>query len=91
LFSELSRRIIEKYNISSMILIVSVEWTAAKKIYMNNGFEEKYLIYGFFDDETNSNAIVMRKYLLYQKVFFCSIIQVLTETRIYINIVQFTS
>lgn len=63
LFSELSRRIIEKYNISSMILIVSVEWTAAKKIYMNNGFEEKYLIYGFFDDETNSNAIVMRKYL----------------------------
>ncbi len=63
LFSELSKRIIEKYNILSMILIVSVQWTAAKKIYQNNGFEEKYLIQRFFDDESNSNAIVMRKYL----------------------------
>lgn len=62
LFSELSGRIIEKYNISSMILIVSVRWTAAKKVYENNGFKEESRIDGFFDDETNSDAIVMRKY-----------------------------
>lgn len=62
LFSELSGRIIEKYNISSMILIVSVQWTAAKKIYENNGFKEVAIIRKFFTDEINSDGIVMRKY-----------------------------
>ncbi len=63
LFLELSRRITEKYNISSMILIVSVQWTAAKKIYENSGFKEASRIHRFFDDGTHSDAIVMRKYL----------------------------
>lgn len=63
LFSELFKRITGKYNISSMILIVSVQWTAAKKIYENNGFKEASRIHRFFDDENYSDAIVMRKYL----------------------------
>ncbi|MGB3907384.1 MAG: N-acetyltransferase [Methanomethylovorans sp.] len=63
LFSELSRRIIEKYNILNMILIVSVQWTVAKKIYEKNGFEEVRRIDRFFDDGTNSDAIVMRKFI----------------------------
>lgn len=63
LFSELARRINEKYNILSMILIVSVQWTAAKKIYLENGFEEKHILHRFFEDEIKSDAIVMRKYL----------------------------
>lgn len=63
LFSELSGRIIEKYNISSMILIVSGWWTAAKKIYENNGFKEIDIVHEFFTDEINSDGIVMRKYL----------------------------
>lgn len=63
LFSELSRRTTEKYSISSIILIVSVQWTAAKNIYEKNAFEEAGRIHRFFDDETHSDAIVMRKYL----------------------------
>ncbi len=63
LFSELSRKITESYNISSLILIVSVQWIAAKRIYENNGFREIKRLHGFFNDLTHSDAIVMRKYL----------------------------
>lgn len=63
LFSELSRRTTEKYSISSIILIVSVQWTAAKNIYEKNAFEEAGRIHRFFNDETHSDAIVMRKSL----------------------------
>jgi len=63
LFSELSSKVTEKYNISSMILIVSVQWMPAKKIYESDGFRETKRIHGFFNDMANSDAIVMRKYL----------------------------
>ena len=70
LFSELSRKITEKYTISSMILIVSAQWIAAKRIYENDGFREIKRIHGFFDDVTHSDAIVMRKYTLDNKTEF---------------------
>ena len=61
LFSELERRIRGKYGIKSIILIVSGNWTAARKIYERNGFRDIGEIPGFFGDEENSAAIVMRK------------------------------
>jgi ribosomal-protein-alanine N-acetyltransferase len=61
LFTELSRHMIEKYAISSMILLVSANWDAARKIYEKNGFEEMYRIPGFFDK--GNEGIVMRKHL----------------------------
>ncbi|WMW23476.1 N-acetyltransferase [Methanolobus mangrovi] len=63
LFSELVEQIRSKYKITSIILIVSVNWDAARKIYENNGFLEIQRINGFFEDDENSDAIVMRKYL----------------------------
>jgi ribosomal-protein-alanine N-acetyltransferase len=61
LFSELSRRMIEKYAISSIILLVSANWNAAKRIYEKNGFEEMCRIPGFFYN--GNEGIVMRKHL----------------------------
>ncbi|MDP2215792.1 MAG: N-acetyltransferase [Methanolobus sp.] len=61
LFTELSCRMIEKYVISSMILLVSASWDAARKIYEKNGFEEMCRIPGFFDKV--NEGIVMRKHL----------------------------
>jgi [SSU ribosomal protein S18P]-alanine acetyltransferase (EC 2.3.1.128) len=63
LFSELVERIGSSYRIASIILIVSENWNAARKIYENNGFLEIQRINGFFEDDENSDAIVMRKYL----------------------------
>ncbi|WP_319506379.1 N-acetyltransferase [uncultured Methanolobus sp.] len=63
LFSELVERISSSYRIASIILIVSENWDAARKIYENNGFLEIQRINGFFEDDENSDAIVMRKYL----------------------------
>ncbi|MDK2824923.1 ribosomal-protein-alanine N-acetyltransferase [Methanolobus vulcani] len=61
LFSELEKHITCKYEIASIILIVSENWHAAKSIYEKNGFRQVHVISGFFDDENNSDAIVMRK------------------------------
>lgn len=63
LYSELEKRITGKYSIISMILIVSENWNAARKLYENNGFKEISRISSFFDDENNSDAIVMRKHI----------------------------
>ncbi|WP_292467944.1 N-acetyltransferase [Methanolobus sp.] len=62
LFSKLIERISSSYKIASIILIVSVNWDAAKKIYESSGFLEIQRIIGFFEDDDNSDAIVMRKY-----------------------------
>ena len=61
LFSELVNRICSKYETLSIILIVSEEWNAAKRIYENDGFREIQIIKCFFDDDEKSDAIVMRK------------------------------
>lgn len=63
LFAELSREVSQRYPISSMILLVSENWTAARKIYERNGFRELHRIPGFFNEENISEGIVMRKYL----------------------------
>lgn len=63
LFTELFERITRRYKVSSIILIVSVMWTAAKRIYENNGFKEIYIIHDFFKEEINPDGIVMRKYI----------------------------
>ncbi|TQD28310.1 N-acetyltransferase [Methanolobus vulcani] len=61
LLSELISNICNKYGISSIILMVSVNWIAAKRIYEKNGFHEIQVINGFFDDDERSDSIVMRK------------------------------
>nr|WP_321497104.1 N-acetyltransferase [uncultured Methanolobus sp.] len=61
LFMELVNRIRGKYEILSIILIVSEDWHAAKRIYENGGFREIQKIKCFFDDDEKSDAIVMRK------------------------------
>ncbi|WMW26271.1 N-acetyltransferase [Methanolobus sediminis] len=61
LFSELVSRIYRNYEISSIILMVSVNWIAARKIYEKNGFKEIQVIKYFFDDDEKSDAIIMRK------------------------------
>ncbi|ETA68209.1 acetyltransferase [Methanolobus tindarius DSM 2278] len=61
LFSELVSRICSKYEISSIVLIVSENWHAAKRIYEKSGFHEIQIIKCFFDDDEKSDAIVMRK------------------------------
>lgn len=61
LFFELQERIRSKYPVQSAILIVSENWHAAKRIYEKNGFIQVSVITGFFDDDDNSDAIVMRK------------------------------
>ncbi|MDW7732883.1 MAG: N-acetyltransferase [Methanolobus sp.] len=63
LFRELTERINSKYEISDMVLIVSENWNAARKIYEKNGFQETQRIPCFFDDDENSDAFVMRKRL----------------------------
>lgn len=63
LFSELTERMNSKYEISDMILIVSENWDAARRIYENRGFIQVQRIPCFFDDDENSDAIVMRKHL----------------------------
>jgi ribosomal-protein-alanine N-acetyltransferase len=61
LFSELASRICSEYEISSIVLIVSENWHAAKRIYEKSGFHEIQIIKCFFDDDEKSDAIVMRK------------------------------
>lgn len=61
LFSELSSRIAKKFAISSMILLASANWDAARNIYEKSGFKEIFRIPGFFAD--GEEVIVMRKYL----------------------------
>ncbi|WP_091936605.1 GNAT family N-acetyltransferase [Methanolobus profundi] len=61
LVSELEKKMIYNYGINSIILIVSENWTAARRIYEKNGFERIQTISGFFHDDNNSDAIVMRK------------------------------
>jgi ribosomal-protein-alanine N-acetyltransferase len=61
LFSDLSCRVIEKHAISSMILLVSAKWDAARRIYEKNGFKETHRISGFFGE--GEEGIVMRKHL----------------------------
>lgn len=63
LFSELTSRISSKYEISEMILIVSENWDAARKMYEKNGFTEIQRISGFFEENGSYDAIVMRKSL----------------------------
>ncbi len=61
LFSELSCRMIERYRISSMILIVSTKWDAARQIYEKAGFKEVHRIPGFFRE--GEEGIIMRRHL----------------------------
>ncbi|MDI3485502.1 MAG: [ribosomal protein S18]-alanine N-acetyltransferase [Methanolobus sp.] len=61
LFSELVSRICSEYEISSIVLIVSENWHAAKRIYEKSEFHEIQIIKCFFDDDEKSDAIVMRK------------------------------
>ncbi|WP_407355063.1 GNAT family N-acetyltransferase [Methanolobus sp. WCC5] len=63
LFSELEKRAIAECRISSMVLVVSVRWGAAIRIYEKHGFREIQRIKYFFDDSARSDAIVMRKQL----------------------------
>lgn len=63
LFLELIEQITKKYLLKSMILTVSVNWAAAINLYEKNGFKEVFRIKEFFEDENNSDGIVMRKYL----------------------------
>ncbi|MCQ6962723.1 GNAT family N-acetyltransferase [Methanolobus chelungpuianus] len=63
LFTELSGRVSKRYPISSIILLVSESWPAARKIYERNGFVELRRIPGFFSEEKRYNGIVMRKRL----------------------------
>ncbi len=63
LFSELSTRIIENYNIQSMILLVSENWQAARNIYKKAGFNEIRKISGFFEEDDIADGVVMRKKL----------------------------
>lgn len=51
-------------NISSIILVVSENWTSAIQIYNNNGFQKLGIINNFFIySDKKENAIIMRKYL----------------------------
>jgi len=63
LFSKLIENIMKKYEISSMILTVSANWDAAVNLYKKSGFKEIAIIKEFFEDESNSDGILMRKYL----------------------------
>ncbi|MDK2833560.1 MAG: [ribosomal protein S18]-alanine N-acetyltransferase [Methanolobus sp.] len=61
LFTELSGRMSKRYPISSIILLVSENWLAARKIYERNGFRELHRIPGFFNEGNISEGIVMRR------------------------------
>ncbi len=63
LLLELVKQITRRYKISHMLLIVSVNWKAARKIYEKNGFKEVQRIPDFFVEYDNCDAIVMRKHL----------------------------
>lgn len=63
LLLELTNQITRRYKISHVLLIVSVNWKAARKIYEKNGFKEVQRITGFFVEYDNCDAIVMRKHL----------------------------
>ncbi|MDY0385904.1 MAG: N-acetyltransferase [Methanolobus sp.] len=63
LLLEFTKQITRRYKISHILLIVSVNWRAARKIYGKNGFREIQRIPGFFVEDDNSDAIVMRKHL----------------------------
>lgn len=62
LFTELSGRLSKKYPISSVILLVSENWHAARKVYENNGFRELHRIPSFFNEDKISDGIVMRRH-----------------------------
>lgn len=61
LFSELGKKMFANYRVNSVILIVSENWTAARRIYENNGFRQLQIMSGFFNDNNKSDAIVLRK------------------------------
>ncbi|MDN5343267.1 GNAT family N-acetyltransferase [Oceanotoga sp. DSM 15011] len=61
LFDVLMNRITQKYDIKSVVLIVSEKWEAAKKIYIDHGFENIKVLNDFFNDE--EDGIIMRKKL----------------------------
>lgn len=69
LFEEFLKRIENELKyIESIILVVSENWSNAKKIYTANGFKEINILEKFFSHKKNElhfeNGIVMRKELL---------------------------
>lgn len=68
MFEEFSKYIIKKYKkLKSKILIVSENWHNARKIYVENGFEEIAIIKDFFYynnvDTLKEHGIIMRKFI----------------------------
>ncbi|MCS3900458.1 GNAT family N-acetyltransferase [Methanococcus voltae] len=64
LFNTLIDNMISKYNIKSIILIVSENWTNAIKLYTHNGFKEIYRINEFFNcNKGKFDGIIMKKEL----------------------------
>ncbi len=66
LFEDFLKYIADKFNhIGSIILVVSENWTTARKIYVSNEFKEIKVLKGFFpctsSDHYLKNGIVMRK------------------------------
>lgn len=64
LLNQLTDKIECMFPIKSIILIVAVEWMAAKNIYLRYGFVEIKIIQDFFKNQNSSDAIVMRKYMI---------------------------
>ena len=64
MLNQLTDKIECMFPIKSIILIVAVEWMAAKNIYLRYGFVEIKIIQDFFKNQNSSDAIVMRKYMI---------------------------
>ena len=66
LFNKLIENIIKKYPlVNELVLIVAEDWEPALNIYKKQGFEEMFVLSGFFkpDNELEKNGIVMNKKL----------------------------
>lgn len=49
LFKELIIRMSKKYNMGSIIILVSPRWSIARNIYLKNGFKEIKIMHLFFN------------------------------------------
>ncbi|MBP2200975.1 ribosomal-protein-alanine N-acetyltransferase [Methanococcus voltae] len=64
IFNKLIDKMILKYGIEAVSLIVSENWASARKLYNRNGFSEIYRIEEFFNcNDGKFNGIIMKKEL----------------------------